>query len=141
MTACGSSREVARSSDRVATYETERAEKEVDRVVVAERDTIREVTTVTIQLGATGDTLFQSVVTDRLRGRSRDAIATQKTKVEVVRDTVVVEKRDSVNVETFRQAQGDRARASPVVSALKWIFWIIIGLIVLMIVVRIRGWP
>lgn len=110
-------------------------------MVVAERDTIREVTTITIQLGATGDTVFQSVVTDRLRGRSRDAIATQKTKVEVVRDTVVVEKRDSVNVETFRQAQGDRARASPVVSALKWIFWIIIGLIVLMIVVRIRGWP
>lgn len=141
MTACGSSREVARSSDRVATYQTERAEKEVDSVVVAERDTIREVTTITIQLGATGDTVFQSVVTDRLRGRSRDAIATQKTKVEVVRDTVVVEKRDSVNVETFRQAQGDRARASPVVSALKWIFWIIIGLIVLMIVVRIRGWP
>ena len=141
VTACGSSREVARSSDRVATYETERAEKEVDSVVVIEHDTIMEVTTIHVRTNEAGDTLFQSVVTDRERGRSRDAIAVQKTKVEVVRDTVVVEKRDSVNVETFRQAQGDRARASPVVSALKWIFWIIIGLIVLMIVVRIRGWP
>ena len=137
VTACGSSREVARSSDRVATYETERAEKEVDSVVVAERDTIREVTTVTIQLGATGDTLFQSVVTDRLRGRSRDAIATQKTKVEVVRDTVIVEKRDSVFVKNTNLVNPTN-KASPVVSSLKWIFAIIVAVIALIIVVKIR---
>ena len=109
----------------------------MDSVVVAERDTIREVTTITIQLGATGDTVFQSVVTDRERGRSRDAIATQKTKVEVVRDTVIVEKRDSVFVKNTNLANPTN-KASPVVSSLKWIFWIIIGLIGLIVVLKIR---
>ena len=137
MTACGSSREVARSSDRVATYETERAEKEVDSVVVAERDTIREVTTIHLRTNEAGDTLFQSVVTDRERGRSRDAIATQKTKVEVVRDTVVVEKRDSVFVKNTNLVNPTN-KASPVVSSLKWIFAIIVAVIALIIVVKIR---
>ena len=137
MTACGSSREVARSSDRVATYETERAEKEVDSVVVAERDTIREVTTIHVRTNEAGDTLFQSVVTDRERGRSRDAIATQKTKVEVVRDTVIVEKRDSVFVKNTNLVNPTN-KASPVVSSLKWIFAIIVAVIALIIVVKIR---
>ena len=137
MTACGNSREVARSSDRVATYETDRAEKEVDSVVVAERDTIREVTTIHVRTNEAGDTFFQSVVTDRERGRSRDAIATQKTKVEVVRDTVVVEKRDSVFVKNTNLVNPTN-KASPVVSSLKWIFAIIVAVIALIIVVKIR---
>lgn len=136
MTACGSSREVARSSDRVATYSTERAEKEKDSVVVAEHDTIMEVTTIHVRTNEAGDTVFRSVVMDRLRGRTRNAIAVQKTKTEVVRDTVIIEKRDSVNVETFRQAQGDRVRASPVVQTLKWVFWIIIALTGFVIVIK-----
>ena len=114
----------------------------MDSVVVAERDTIREVTTVTIQLGATGDTVFQSVVTDRERGRSRDAIAVQRTKTEVKVDTVYVEKRDSVLVSNTNSTKGTRnSWGNQLARVLKWIFWIIIGLIVLMIVVRIRGWP
>ena len=125
------------SRDRVATYET-RDSSMAERVVVM--DTVKEVTTITVDRNEIGDTLRVSTVTDRLRARNRDAIAVQKTKVEVVRDTVIVEKRDSVNVEIFRQAQGDRARASPVVSALKWIFWIIIGLIGLVITIRIVKW-
>ena len=137
MTACGSSREVARSSDRVATYSTERAEKEKDSVVVAEHDTIMEVTTIHVRTNEAGDTVFRSVVTDRTAARSRDAIAVQKMKTEIVRDTVIIEKRDSVDVkETLRQAQGDKARASPVVSALKWIFWIIIALTGMIIVIK-----
>ena len=137
MTACGSSKEVARSSDRVATYSTERAEKEKDSVVVAEHDTIMEVTTIHVRTNEAGDTVFRSVVTDRTAARSRDAIAVQKMKTEIVRDTVIIEKRDSVDVkETLRQAQGDKARASPVVSALKWIFWIIIALTGMIIVIK-----
>lgn len=105
-------------------------------MVVAEHDTIMEVTTIHVRTNEAGDTVFRSVVMDRLRGRTRNAIAMQKTKTEVVRDTVIIEKRDSVNVETFRQAQGDRARASPVVSALKWVFWIIIALAGFVIVIK-----
>ena len=98
----------------------------VERVVVM--DTVKEVTTITVDLNEAGDTVRVSTVTDRLRGRSRDAIAVQKTKTEVRVDTVIIEKRDSVIVETLRQAQGDKARASPVVQTLKWVFWIIIAL-------------
>lgn len=137
MTACGSSREVARSSDRVATYETERAEKEVDSVVVTERDTIREVTTIHVRTNEAGDTLFQSVVTDRERGRSRDAIAVQKTKVEVRVDTVYIEKRDSIEI---RSRPDGQSGGTALHKTLRWIFWIIIGLIALVITIRIVRW-
>ncbi|MBO5627226.1 MAG: hypothetical protein J5953_15760 [Prevotella sp.] len=138
VSSCSVSRQVTRESrDRVATYET-RDSCVDERVVVM--DTVKEVTTVTVQLGAAGDTVFRSVVTDRSRGRNRDAIAVQRTKVEIKRDTVVVEKRDSVFIKNTNLANPTN-KASPVVSSLKWIFWIIVAVIALMIVVRIRGRP
>jgi hypothetical protein len=108
-------------------------ESERDSVVVAERDTVREVTTVMIQLGAGGDTTFQSVVTDRerLRDRSRSDRATHRSEVRV--DTVYVERRDSVLVKNSNQA-----RASPLLKILKWSFWIVVGLIALTVVLKIR---
>ena len=108
-------------------------EAERDSVVVTERDTIREVTTVMIQLGAEGDTTFQSVVTDRerLRDRSRSDRATHRSEVRV--DTVYVERRDSVLVKNSNQA-----RASPLLKILKWSFWIVVGLIALTVVLKIR---
>ena len=108
-------------------------EAERDSVVVAERDTVREVTTVMIQLGAGGDTTFQSVVTDRerLRDRSRSDRATHRSEVRV--DTVYVERRDSVLVKNSNQA-----RASPLLKILKWSFWIVVGLIALTMVLKIR---
>ena len=108
-------------------------EAEKDSVVVAERDTIREVTTVMIQLGAGGDTTFQSVVTDRerLRDRSRSDRATHRSEVRV--DTVYVERRDSVLVKNSNQA-----RASPLLMNLKLILWIVVGLIALTMVLKIR---
>ena len=108
-------------------------ESERDSVVVTERDTVREVTTVMIQLGAEGDTTFQSVVTDRerLRDRSRSDRATHRSEVRV--DTVYVERRDSVLVKNSNQA-----RASPLLKILKWSFWIVVGLIALTVVLKIR---
>ena len=108
-------------------------ESERDSVVVTERDTVREVTTVMIQLGAEGDTTFQSVVTDRerLRDRSRSDRATHRSEVRV--DTVYVERRDSVLVKNSNQA-----RASPLLKILKWSFWIVVGLIAITVVLKIR---
>lgn len=108
-------------------------ESERDSVVVTERDTVREVTTVMIQLGAEGDTTFQSVVTDRerLRDRSRSDRATHRSEVRM--DTVYVERRDSVFVNNSNQA-----RASPLLKILKWSFWIVVGLIALTVVLKIR---
>ena len=108
---------------------------------MAVHDTIMEVTTITIRENEQGDTLRVSTMTDRLRGRSRDAIASQKTKTEVVRDTVIIEKRDSIRVQDsgFR-VNGDQ-RQNRWAQSLKWVFWIIIALIALVIVVRVRGRP
>lgn len=111
-------------------------EAERDSVVVAERDTIREVTTVMIQLGAGGDTTFQSVVSDRerLRDRSRQDVAMYKNVIRT--DTVVVERRDSVNIRS--PATGGESGRTVLHSILKWCFAIVIGLIALTMVLKIR---
>jgi hypothetical protein len=101
------------------------------------------VTTITIDRNDKGDTLKVVQITDRTRASSRDNVVAQKVKTEVRVDTIYIEKRDSVFVhETLSldrlgtgSAQGDKA--SPVTSALKWIFWIIIGLIALIITVKL----
>jgi hypothetical protein len=111
-----------------------------DSVVVgtmeAVRDTVREVMTVTIQLGAEGDTLFQSVVRDRERVSSRDNRAAVVTKTEVRVDTVYVERRDSVNIRS--PATNGQSGRSALYSILKRIFWIIVALIGLVVVLRVR---
>ena len=59
-----------------------------------------------------------------------------------VRDTVYVERVDSVQVQKFNgsRVQGDKPPAF--VSALKWIFFIIVGLVALIITVKVclRKW-
>ena len=109
------------SRDRVATYDA-RDSFTAERVVVM--DTVKEVTTITVDRNEAGDTIRMATVTDRLRARWRDAIAKQKTKTEVRVDTVFIERRDS----TFVQNTNGSNRASPVVSSLKWIFWIIVAI-------------
>lgn len=110
-----------------------------DSVVVEMRDTLKEVTVITIDRNEVGDTLKVSTVTDRERVRDRSAVRAQETRVEVRVDTVYVERRDSVMVqETLRQAQGDSGgRASALVSALKWVFWIIVSVTVLFIILKL----
>ena len=84
-----------------------------------------------------GDTVKVERVTERVR--SRDCLARSKTKkeeVRVIRDTVVVEHRDTVIVEKTRGQTPAENRRAPWLSALRWIFWIIVGLIVLTIVFK-----
>lgn len=139
VSACCSSRSVVKeSSDRVATYEQRDSVKE--EVMVAVHDTIMETTTITIRENEQGDTLRVSTVTDRLRARDRNAIAVQRTKTEVKVDTVYVEKRDSVSVKNTNLTNPTN-RPSGFILALRWIFWIIVAVIALVIVVRIRGRP
>ena len=113
-----------------------------DSVVVVERDTIKETTTITYivreaqEPNVAPDTVRISTVTDRLRARDRDAIAVQRTKTEVKVDTVYVEKRDSVLVSNTNGSAGS-PRVSPVVLTLKWVFWILICVIVLVIVFNV----
>lgn len=110
-----------------------------DSVVVEVRDTVKEVTTITIDRNDRGDTLRLTQVTDRSRARERDNIAKQRTKEVVVRDTVYVEKRDSVFVENTNLSNPTNLQSvkTALHTTLKWIFWIIVALIGLIITVKV----
>ena len=108
-----------------------------DSVVLEMRDTLREVTTVTVQLDAVGDTVKVSTVTDRERIRLMADVRSKKEEVRVIRDTVYVEKRDSSFVKNTNFTNGTNKRASPVVQTLKWVFWIIVAVIALTITLTI----
>lgn len=129
---CRVTREVTRSDVR-----SQRSEVRVDSVkedvVVAVHDTIMEVTTIHIRTNDAGDTVRMTTVTDRDRvtDRSRADRATYRSEVRV--DTVVVERRDSVLIKNEKGA-----RASPFEKSLKWIFWIIIAMMGLIVVLRFR---
>lgn len=96
-------------------------------------DTIREVTTITIRQNEAGDTLKVVQVTDRDRIRSKADVRSKKEVVRVERDTVYVEKRDSVVV---RDAANISHHTSAISHLLKWIFWILVAGIVLVVVLR-----
>lgn len=129
---CRVTREVTRSDVR-----SQRSEVRVDSVkedvVVAVHDTIMEVTTIHIRTNDAGDTVRMTTVTDRDRvtDRSRADRAMYRTMVKT--DTVYVEKRDSVLIKNE-----EKARASPLLMNLRWIFWIVIALIGLCIVFKIK---
>lgn len=118
----------------------------VEQVMVAVHDTIVETTTITYVLRQAQepdepeDTVKVTTVTERDRVRDRTGFKVQDSRVTIKRDTVYVEKRDSVMVQgSGFKVNGEKARASPVVQTLKWVFWIIIGLIGLVITVKIFG--
>ena len=105
---------------------------------------MREVTTITIDRNDRGDTLKLVQITDLTRARSRDNVVAQKVKTEIVRDTVYVEKRDSSLQVTAYGLQEDgtptiSSKLSAVSKILKWIFWILVAGIVLIIVVKLFG--
>lgn len=116
----------------------ERITEARDSVVTEFRDTLKEVTTVTVQLDAVGDTVKVSTVTDRTRASDRSQLRDKSEKIIVRVDTVYVERRDSVLVKS-EELRVKSDRPSAFVSALMWIFWIIVavgGLIVLIKVVK-----
>ena len=98
---------------------------------------MREVTTITIDRNDRGDTLKLVQITDLTRARSRDNVVAQKVKTEIVRDTVYVEKTDSVYVQTNTGLTNQTNKKNTFVSSLKWIFWILVAGIVLIIVVKL----
>ena len=131
MSGCGSSRRVT-SEVRGRTAEV-RVDSVVQSALVEERDSVVERTTVTVDRKENGDTVRVSIVTERDRVSCRDNRAAVRMKTEVKTDTVFVEKRDSVLVKNE-----EKARASPFVKSLKWIFWIVIALIGLIILCRAK---
>ena len=137
LTGCGVSRTATNTSleSRVA---EERITEARDSVVVELRDTLKEVTTVTVDRNDAGDTLRVTTVTDRTRASVRDRVRDVEVKIVEKIDTVYVERKDSsLQVTAYGLQEGDKARASPFVSALKWVFWIIIAIGGLVIIFKV----
>lgn len=137
MTSCSVSRRVSSEQTSSATVEVRDTVRE--EVLVVVRDTLRETTVITVDRNEAGDTLFRSVVTDRERGRSNFQLRDKSEKIIVKTDTVYIERRDSVEVANTNLTDGTNKRASPFVSSLKWIFWILVAVGVLLIIIRF-GW-
>lgn len=108
----------------------------IEKVMVEVHDTIREVTTITVQQNEAGDTLKLIQVTDRERARERAQSKVKSEKVIVVRDTVYVERSDSAYVSTTNFTNGTNSRASPFVAGLKWLVVLVCSIIVLLIIIR-----
>ena len=147
---CASSRK-ATSSLQLTAYGLQETRDTVrEQVMVAVHDTVREVTTITIDRNESGDTLRLTQETDRYRGREAQRLKDRSENVVVVRDTVYIEKRDSsLRVSSLGAygLQGDPStgsgrdtvsgKLSAVSKVLKWIFWILIGLIGLIITMKV----
>lgn len=105
------------------------------------RDTLIEVTTVTVQLNEVGDTVKTSTVTDRTRARAFDRRKDVEIRTEIVRDTVYIEKRDSSLQVTAYGLQEDgtptvSSKLSAVSKIMKWIFALVCAVVVLILVIR-----
>lgn len=139
MTGCGTVRRtVTREATDVRILESTEVTAR-DSVVVELRDTLVETTTITIDRNEVGDTLKVVQVTDRERVRSMSDVRSKKEEVRVVRDTVYVERTDSVRVERG-QVRGDgyQSGGTALHRTLKWISWIIVGLSALIIIVKLK---
>lgn len=108
-----------------------------DSVRLELRDTVMETKTITITKNVDGDTIMQSIVCERERIKNRDRVRDNHERKMIKTDTVFVERRDSVQVLEFRGANCS-GRASPVGTALKWGFFIILSLIALIVFIKIR---
>ena len=136
MSACGSSRQAAVSRLAELRINESMEERSRESVVVAVHDTMMETKTITITKNVDGDTLRLTQITDRTRASAMSDVRSKKEDVRVRVDTVYVEKRDSSYVQNTNGTNDTNSRASPFVSSLKWIFLIIVSLIVLIVVIK-----
>ena len=136
---CASTKQTA--SKEVLSFKVQdtREQEARDSVKLELRDTLKEVTTVTVQLNETGDTVKVSTVTDRTRASIRDRVKDVEVKTVVKTDTVYIERRDSVLV-TSEELRVKSDRPSAFVSALKWVFGILVCVIILIIVFKVKRW-
>ena len=109
--------------------------------MVAVHDTIREVTTITVQTNDAGDTVKVVQITDRDRARNREAVRDKEERLVVRTDTVYIEKRDSSLRVTAYGLQEDgtptiSSKLSAVSKILKWITALICAVVVLILMIR-----
>ncbi len=110
-----------------------------EQVTVVVMDTVREITTVTVRENEVGDTLRVTTVTDRTRASSRDRYHDVQEKVIVRTDTVYVE-RTSDSTALIAGLTRDPQKDTPArnsIRILRWICFILLALVALIIALRI----
>ena len=150
----------SRSASRVREFESARAQDSrdsvrVEQVMVAVHDTIVEKVTIVVRQNEAGDTLRLDRVTERERISEKAVSAAASERVVIQHDTVFIAAWDSTDVSDLGfglQSSGSldeiigraermgygKIRGWAVISALKWIFWILVCVIVLVIVFKVR---
>ena len=109
-----------------------------EQMVVAIHDTIREVTTITVDRNEAGDTLKVAQVTERDNIRNRSAVKDKHERIVVKTDTVFVAVRDSSNVQTTNCTNNtNETKGSGLRATLKWVFWILVCVIVLVLIFKL----
>lgn len=109
-----------------------------EQVMVAVHDTLREVTTISVQMNETGDTVFKSMVTERDRLRWLSDVREKKEEARVVIDSVHIERNDSVRTQNARLTSRGENWSSSLVSVLKWVVAVMVVLSMLIIIVRLK---
>ena len=135
-TGCSTTRTAVSRSEELRTTELRSTESR-DSVTIELRDTLKEVTTITIDRNDKGDTLKVVQVTDRDRIRDRSQLRDKSEKIIVKTDTVYIAVRDSVSVES-RNYESTETRKSNFVTSLKWILAIAFLLLTSVVLVRAR---
>lgn len=112
-----------------------------EQMVVAIHDTIREVTTITVDRNEAGDTLKVAQVTERDNIRNRSAVKDKHERIVVKTDTVFIAVRDSSFVQNTNYTNGTNPSTGSgrVVSALKWIFWILMCVILMIFIIKFKS--
>ena len=122
-------------SKQLNSLETRDSVREV--MMVAERDTLREVTTITVQTNERGDTIKVVQITDLTRARNRDTTSDTKEKTVVRTDTVYIERRDSAMVSTTNCTNFTNNKEgfwTKLRKTLKWVLAVIVATTVFFIV-------
>ena len=111
-------------------------------MVVAVHDTLREVTTITLQQNDQGDTLKLVQVTDRTRASRSSDLRENKERTEVRVDTVYVEKQSDNTVAvagpgvTIDKDGTLTVNRSPL-TFMKWLFAILCAIIALTLTIKL----
>ena len=110
--------------------------------MVAIHDTLREVTTITIQQDPQGDTLKLVQIIDRTRASRSEGIKERKERAEVRVDTVYVEKESDHTVAAAGPGvtidkDGTITNSLSPVTLMKWLFAILCATIVLVITLKL----
>lgn len=139
--ACSSSRQVSAVHEASSLRSQDsRDSVKVEKVVVEVHDTVMETTTIVVDRNEAGDTVRLSTVTERDRVRDRAQVKNQHERVVTKHDTVYVATWDSSYVQNTNNTDGTNPSTGSglVVSALKWTFWILMCVIILVIIVKVK---